>query len=152
MKLNELIHAISRRYPDSKFHGANMGPTGVLAVPDGPHVGPMNFAIRINYLEKLSRYNRSTSLRSTSLQDISNHQQQLHCLFHNMFRLTTMKTPKPHVNKLLWGESIGDRCFPSQWVSNAQVVSKSDVMISCASFSFTARTGYTNTSRLDEMF
>ena len=32
--------------PDSKVHGANMGPTLVLSVPDGPHVGPMNLAIR----------------------------------------------------------------------------------------------------------
>ena len=32
--------------PDSKVHGANMGPTWVLAAPDGPHVGPMNLAIR----------------------------------------------------------------------------------------------------------
>ena len=30
---------------DSKFHGANMGPTWVLSAPDGPHVGPMKFAI-----------------------------------------------------------------------------------------------------------
>ena len=27
-------------------HGANMGPTWVLLAPDGPHVGPMNLAIR----------------------------------------------------------------------------------------------------------
>ena len=32
--------------PNSKVHGANMGPTWVLSVPDGPHVGPMNLAIR----------------------------------------------------------------------------------------------------------
>ena len=32
--------------PDSKVHGANMGPTWVLLAPDGPHVGPMNLAIR----------------------------------------------------------------------------------------------------------
>ena len=31
---------------DSKVHGANMGPTWVLSVRDGPHVGPMNLAIR----------------------------------------------------------------------------------------------------------
>ena len=31
--------------PDSKVHGANMGPTWVLSVPAGPHVGPMNLAI-----------------------------------------------------------------------------------------------------------
>ena len=32
--------------PDSKVHGVNTGPTCVLAAPDGPHVGPMNLAIR----------------------------------------------------------------------------------------------------------
>ena len=31
--------------PDSKVHGANMGPTWVLSAPDRPHIGPMNFAI-----------------------------------------------------------------------------------------------------------
>ena len=35
-----------RTYPDSKFYGANMGPTWLLSAPDGPHVGPMNLAIR----------------------------------------------------------------------------------------------------------
>ena len=32
--------------PNSKVHGANMGPTWVLSAPDGPHVGPTNLAIR----------------------------------------------------------------------------------------------------------
>ena len=32
--------------PDSKVHGANMGPTWVLSAPDGPHIVPMNLAIR----------------------------------------------------------------------------------------------------------
>ena len=32
--------------PDNKVHGANMGPTWVLSAPAGPHVGPINFAIR----------------------------------------------------------------------------------------------------------
>ena len=36
----------SKHNPDSKVHGANMGPTWVLSAPDGPHVGPMNLAIR----------------------------------------------------------------------------------------------------------
>ena len=35
------------RFPDSKVHGANMGPTWVLSAPVGPHVGPMNLAIRV---------------------------------------------------------------------------------------------------------
>ena len=34
-------------YPDSKVHGANMGPSWVLLAPDGPHVDPMNLAIRV---------------------------------------------------------------------------------------------------------
>ena len=33
--------------PDSKVHGANMGPTWVLSAPAGPHVGPINLAIRV---------------------------------------------------------------------------------------------------------
>ena len=31
--------------PDSKVHGANMGPIGGRQDPGGPHVGRMNFAI-----------------------------------------------------------------------------------------------------------
>ena len=40
-------------YPESKVHGANIGPTWVLTAPDVPHVGPMNHAIRVitNYPE-----------------------------------------------------------------------------------------------------
>ena len=39
--------AISRFVvPDGKVHGANMEPTLVLSIPDGPHVGPINLAIR----------------------------------------------------------------------------------------------------------
>ena len=34
---------------DGKVHGANIGPTWVLSAPDGPHVGPMNLAIREVY-------------------------------------------------------------------------------------------------------
>ena len=34
-------------FPDSKVHEANMGPTWDLSAPDGPHVGPMNLAIRV---------------------------------------------------------------------------------------------------------
>ena len=37
----------SDAHPDSKVHGANMGPTWVLSAPYGPHVDPMNFAGRV---------------------------------------------------------------------------------------------------------
>ena len=39
-------HLVRKNTPDSKVYGANMGPTWVLSAPDGPHVGPMNLAIR----------------------------------------------------------------------------------------------------------
>ena len=45
--------------PDSKVHGANMGPTWVLSAPDGLHVGPMNLAIR----EKIQAYMRLWHVR-----------------------------------------------------------------------------------------
>ena len=44
---DHLVSASMVKYPDSKIRGANMGPTWVLFAPDGPHVGPMNLAIRI---------------------------------------------------------------------------------------------------------
>ena len=42
-------------YPDSKFHGANMGSTWVLSAPDGTHVGPMNLAIRVVIYEAVEK-------------------------------------------------------------------------------------------------
>ena len=38
-----------RSNPESKVYGANMGPTWVMPVPDGPNVGPINLAIRELY-------------------------------------------------------------------------------------------------------
>ena len=40
---------INTKSPESKVHGANMGPTWVPSAPDGPHVGPMNLAIRVSF-------------------------------------------------------------------------------------------------------
>ena len=45
--VNDKQHIIEDIYPDSKVHGANMGPIWVLSAPDGPHVGPMNLAISV---------------------------------------------------------------------------------------------------------
>ena len=36
---------VSFAFPDSKVHGANMGPIWGRQDPGGPHVGPMNFGI-----------------------------------------------------------------------------------------------------------
>ena len=43
-KLYVMLHMILEN-PDSKVHGANMGPIWGRQDPGGPHVGPMNFAI-----------------------------------------------------------------------------------------------------------
>ena len=43
-------NCLTTTFPDSKVHGANMGPTWVLSAPYGPHVGPMNLAIRVSIL------------------------------------------------------------------------------------------------------
>ena len=36
-------------YPDSKFRVVYMGPIWVLLALDGPHVGPMNLVIRVDF-------------------------------------------------------------------------------------------------------
>ena len=41
------IKGMQDKYPDSKIHGANTGPTWVLSAPGGPHDGPMNLVIRV---------------------------------------------------------------------------------------------------------
>ena len=38
---------VSKAYPDSKVHGANVGPVWGRQDPGGPHVGPMDFSIRV---------------------------------------------------------------------------------------------------------
>ena len=40
---------ISEVIPDSKGHGANMGPIWGRQDPDGPNVGPINFVIWVCY-------------------------------------------------------------------------------------------------------
>ena len=40
---------IDQNYPDSKIHGANMGPIWGRQDPGGPHVVPMNFAIWVDF-------------------------------------------------------------------------------------------------------
>ena len=45
-----------QHYPDSKVHVANMGPTWILPAPDGPHDGPMNFAIRVDTCRPMATF------------------------------------------------------------------------------------------------
>ena len=69
---------IQEIYPDSKVHGANMGPTWVLSAPIGPHVGPMNLAIRVNTVATVSAnvlspngVGRSTGATTNDLYSVS---------------------------------------------------------------------------------
>ena len=45
-----LLTDTSSYYPDSKGHGAHLGPTRGWQDPGGPHVGPMNLSIRVHIL------------------------------------------------------------------------------------------------------
>ena len=46
MNWKSTLQLSAKQYlPDSKVHGANMGPTWVMSAPDGPHVGLINLAI-----------------------------------------------------------------------------------------------------------
>ena len=54
-KTMDVDQGTKRTTPDSKVHGANMGTTWVLSAPDGPHVSPMNLAIRDRNSKPLSK-------------------------------------------------------------------------------------------------
>ena len=60
--------AIPQNIPDSKVHGANMGPNWVLSAPEGPHVGPINLAIR-----DVDRNNRVINILTTSKHMVTRH-------------------------------------------------------------------------------
>ena len=42
------LSSVNNNYSDGKVHGASMGPPWVLSAPGGPHVGPINIAIRVH--------------------------------------------------------------------------------------------------------
>ena len=56
------IPCIARINPNSKVHGANMGPIWGRHDPNGPHVGPMNFAVWVGSCWPLDFLNSITSM------------------------------------------------------------------------------------------
>ena len=42
---------LAQKVLDNKVHWVNMGPTWILSAPDGPHVDPMDLAIRVLLLD-----------------------------------------------------------------------------------------------------
>ena len=64
------------QYPDSKVHGANMGPIWGQQDPGGPHVGPMNFAIWVYaFVKGTSHYRIFTHIK---IQHVKNFQNWTH--------------------------------------------------------------------------
>ena len=56
--------------PDSKVHGANMGPIWGRQDPGGPHVGPMNFIMWDHVLRLCQSIMQQTKIRSTDAREI----------------------------------------------------------------------------------
>ena len=54
-QLHMVISSLIYHHPDSKVHGAYMGPMWGRQDPGGPHVGPMNLAIRALLKDKSTR-------------------------------------------------------------------------------------------------
>ena len=111
--------------PESKVHGANMGPTWVLSAPDGPHVGPMNLAIRedISMSKSLMARFEWDPLQwcHNGHDSVSNHQ-PYDSLLNLLFRRRSKKTSKLRVTGLCVGNSPGTGEFPAQMVSNTENV------------------------------
>ena len=57
-------------YPDSKVHGANMGPIWGREDPGGPHVGPMDFAIWVSSFYPLIDFNTRCIMVCDRLYDV----------------------------------------------------------------------------------
>ena len=50
MLFSLMVNYINSEFPDSKVHGANLGPTSGRQNPGGPYVGHMNLAIWVGQL------------------------------------------------------------------------------------------------------
>ena len=91
-KLNDIEVGASWRHfygqrlhssPESKVHGANMGPTWVLSALVGPHVGPVNFAIWIVWNNEIRRHHDGVCVWKIrhywSVLEISRHNRVFFC-------------------------------------------------------------------------
>ena len=119
-----------------------MGPTWVLSVPDGPHVGPMNLAIRVEthlpqteipgplflimmlwcgnafHFHMSLTFCKALQWRDNERDGVSNHQPH-ECLLNHLFRRRSKKTSKLRVTGLCAGNSPGT----AQMASNTENVS-----------------------------
>ena len=60
------VYFVSWRSPDSKVHGANIGPIWGRQDPGGPHVGLMNLAIWVWYISLMIMATEGSALWNSS--------------------------------------------------------------------------------------
>ena len=92
---------IQENYPDSKVHGANMGPLWGWQDPGGPLVGPMNLAIRVGQYHSCWYF---VSLHSNK----TNTMKHIHSLLHMTYL---------YVNSLRLGALSPERCQVIIWTN-----------------------------------
>ena len=108
-----------KNFPDSNVHGANMGPNWVLSAPYGPHVGPMNLAIRVIIVGVMANLNQCwirsmTSYGMTRPQcvisiTVTSWQISVKSIVPQVITLTTKETVKILITGHVWGVSTNDR-------------------------------------------
>ena len=132
--------------PDSKVHGANMGPIWGRQDPGGPHVRPMNLVVWDVTLSQFITFVEYDFISSTkrlwfpcfgdatlhvssihnagiSLHWRHNNHQPHDCFLHRLFRRRSKQISKFRVTGLCAGNSPDIGEFPAQMASNAENVS-----------------------------
>ena len=92
----------SDNYPDSKVHGANMGPIWGQQDPGGPHVGPMKFAFWVRLIS-------TGRLFTIPLYDF--------CVHHTKFRRALDARPTCMLNEIRFQSLVRSIIFRSDILS-----------------------------------
>ena len=102
--------------PESKVHGANMGPTWVLSAPDGPNVSPMKFAIRDHTVQtgisELYQTVFDTQMVYHKMQHFISHKINLtshsvHLIVRRLAKADKISPLRPHMAKKVQDKSSG---------------------------------------------
>ena len=111
--------------PDSKVHGAYMGPAWARPGPSGSHVGPIILDIwdyAYIYYNSICGLSQSLQWRHNGRDDVLNHR-HIDCVLNRLFRRRSKKTSKLWVTGLREGNSPVTGKLPAQRASNAVNIS-----------------------------
>ena len=138
-------------FPDSKVHGANMGPTWVLSAPDGPHVGPMSLAIKVLAQETIN--NNAMRIASACSRQQGGTRLQVHNIRHiavpsidnnappkqsdkdKICNISTQSNWHPHVitsrsqSGICYWSGFDNGKHPTFWSHLSDIVKKSSIQI-----------------------